>query len=672
MPPTMLPVLLTIFLHLPGFWTGRVLPPNFTFCGTRNQLSNGSMLEYESNPGCDIITIVNSKSSLKIIAPLQTGGSLALQAAPGPYRFCLYWFRSQGLLNLTYGARNYSQGMKEYEDAPCRAKHCGATGLETPACDNSNLLRDVSFEHNKNQTNCTFHYEMNTLRLCDLKVVQEEVKTIGKLIQKDAPPVDTRRAQASLRRVEAALTAVDFNGQNQTFGNGLVCASIIKLNASNYRGLVVDSKSLMGQSASREKGSFAVSLPPSLLQNASEGDQKRLLIVSFDSSALFKPQNTSEILNDQVVGISVENTHVENLQEPVNLTFHHHHSQKCRVPLCVFWDSHSESETGVWNSSGCQTVTSRKQTECHCDHLTYFAVLMQISTTEIDRHHQRSLTIITYAGCALSAVASFFTVACYLYSHRHRNKAKDRTIPIHMNLLGAIFLLNLSFMLSWPLSSICVEPACQAGALFLHASLLWCFAWMAIEGYNLYKKVVEVFKDSSNMLRLYCLGWGVPPTVVLITFSIDQQIYGTYTIKLTDATEGVSSATMCWITNPTVHYVVNLGSFSVIFLLNTLMLVAMVREILKLKAKKMQQKLQYAWTLIGLSCTLGFTWGLAFFSFGAVSLQVMYVFTIVNSLQGCFIFLWYWMMRRQAQRSETSQVTTDSIRPHSSVRLTEE
>lgn len=93
---------------------------------------------------------------------------------------------------------------------------------------------------------------------------------------------------------------------------------------------------------------------------------------------------------------------------------------------------------------------------------------------------------------------------------------------------------------------------------------------------------------------------------------------------------------------------------------------------MKLKAKKMQQKLQYAWTLAGLSCTLGFTWGLAFFSFGSVSLEIMYVFTIVNSLQGCFIFVWYRVMRRQAQCSEPSQVTTDSIRPQSSIRLTEE
>ncbi|XP_069073453.1 adhesion G-protein coupled receptor G1-like isoform X1 [Pleurodeles waltl] len=664
----MLFILLTVFLHVTGVFTQSM---SFWFCGTRNQSSGGGTLKYESNLDCDTITIVNSNNCLKIIAPFRKGDIVKLQSPSGYYRFCVYWFRKPGLLNLSYGANNYTRETMNMDAAPCRTKICSPPKWMFQNCHRSEVLYNVSHRNNTYQTDCSLHYEMNIRRPCDVQAVQDEVKQIEKLIQQDASPVDPSTAHASLRRVEAALSAVNFSGQSTTFGTGLVRASVIKLNTSSYQGLVLDSKSLLNKSASHDKGSFSVSLPPGLLKNAS-GDERRLLIVSFESPALFKDQNKSDLLNDQVIGVSVENTLVENLEEPVNITFRHHHSQKCRVPLCVFWDSATPGESGMWNTSGCQTVASHKETECRCDHLTYFAVLMQISSTEIDRHHQRTLTIITYAGCSLSAVASFFAVARYLYSHRNRSKPSDRTIPIHMNLLAAIFFLNLSFMLSWPLSSLCMEGACQAGALFLHSSLLWCFAWMAIEGFNLYKKVVRVFKDSSNMLRLCCLGWGFPPVLVLLIFMIDQEIYGTYSIKLADSAKEDSSATMCWITNPTVHYVVNLGSFSLIFLLNTMMLVAMVRVIMKLKTKKMQQKLQYAWTLAGLSCTLGFTWGLAFFSFGSVSLEIMYAFTVVNSLQGCFIFVWYRVMRRQAQRSETSQVTTDSIRPQSSIRLPEE
>ena len=39
---------------------------------------------------------------------------------------------------------------------------------------------------------------------------------------------------------------------------------------------------------------------------------------------------------------------------------------------CVFWD-HTIS---TWSDVGCQTIKSTEKTECHCDHLTNFALIM--------------------------------------------------------------------------------------------------------------------------------------------------------------------------------------------------------------------------------------------------------------------------------------------------------
>lgn len=43
-------------------------------------------------------------------------------------------------------------------------------------------------------------------------------------------------------------------------------------------------------------------------------------------------------------------------------------------------------------------------------------------------------------------------------------------------------------------------------------------------------------------------------------------------------------------------------------------------------------------TVLGLSCVLGLPWGLATTTF--TSLPAIYIFTILNSLQGFFMFLW--------------------------------
>jgi len=93
-----------------------------------------------------------------------------------------------------------------------------------------------------------------------------------------------------------------------------------------------------------------------------------------------------------------------------------------------------------------------------------------------------------------------------------RSKQRDQitSMHIHMNLLGAIFLLDVAFLISEHLASSSSEAVCRAGGLFLHFSLLSCLTWMGIEGYNLYRLVIEVFNAYHDhfLLKLCLVGWG--------------------------------------------------------------------------------------------------------------------------------------------------------------------
>lgn len=93
-----------------------------------------------------------------------------------------------------------------------------------------------------------------------------------------------------------------------------------------------------------------------------------------------------------------------------------------------------------------------------------------------------------------------------------RSKQRDQitSMHIHMNLLGAIFLLDFTFLVSEHLASSSSQAACRAGGLFLHFSLLSCLTWMGIEGYNLYRLVIEVFNAYHDhfLLKLCLVGWG--------------------------------------------------------------------------------------------------------------------------------------------------------------------
>lgn len=98
-------------------------------------------------------------------------------------------------------------------------------------------------------------------------------------------------------------------------------------------------------------------------------------------------------------------------------------------------------------------------------------------------------------------------------SARFRKKSRDYTIKVHMNLLLAVFLLDVSFLLSEPVALTGSEAGCRASAIFLHFSLLACLSWMGLEGYNLYRLVVEVFGTyvPGYLLKLSAVGWGELP-----------------------------------------------------------------------------------------------------------------------------------------------------------------
>lgn len=99
---------------------------------------------------------------------------------------------------------------------------------------------------------------------------------------------------------------------------------------------------------------------------------------------------------------------------------------------------------------------------------------------------------------------------CSLWFCRSKQRDQITSMHIHMNLLAAIFLLDITFLISEHLAASSSETICTAGGLFLHFSLLSCLTWMGIEGYNLYRLVIEVFNAYHDhfLLKLCLVGWG--------------------------------------------------------------------------------------------------------------------------------------------------------------------
>ncbi|KAF1537741.1 Adhesion G protein-coupled receptor G3, partial [Eudyptes schlegeli] len=393
-----------------------------------------------------------------------------------------------------------------------------------------------------------------------------------------------------------------------------------------------------------EKGKAGkIQLPREIFRSLSSQTVRMVVtVLNIQRLGMFEEVNqTGQVLDDTVVGITVGETSISGLQDPVQLTFAHGQLPHGVTPQCVFWDP-SKGMAGGWNSSGCVMQLGDKGTVCSCDHLTFFTLLLNPS---LDRSTAQALMAVATAGCGVAMAFSIFTITFCIFL-RCRFRSEETlciNLGLHMNLMGSLFLLNLAFLLNSGLSSGTQPGTCKVLGGLTHYCLLCCFTWMALEGCHLYLLFVKVLGTYIHhyLVKLCLVGWGFPTLVVGVAGVIGS--YGEYSVQTMDHQ---LIARLCWITSKylLVHYITNCGYFGLIILFNMAVFGVVTQKSCCLQGTGAVQGDRKAWkvalVVVGLFCLLGATWVLAFLTHDTSSVPMLYLFTILNSLQGIFIFIW--------------------------------
>ncbi|XP_032195247.1 adhesion G-protein coupled receptor G6 isoform X3 [Mustela erminea] len=402
----------------------------------------------------------------------------------------------------------------------------------------------------------------------------------------------------------------------------------------------------------------SVILPPNLLENLSQEDSvlvKRAQFTFFNKTGLFQDVETKKYtLVSYVMACSIGNMTIQSLKDPVQIKIKHMRNQAVLHPICAFWDLNKNEGSGFWNTSGCVTQRNSDESEtvCLCNHLTHFGVLMDLQRTasQIDARNTKVLTFITYIGCGLSAIFSAATLLTYVAFEKLR---RDYPSKILMNLSTALLFLNLLFLLDGWIASFHVDGLCTAVAALLHFFLLATFTWMGLEAIHMYIALVKVFNTYIRryILKFCIAGWGLPGFVVSIVLVSRKQneVYGKDTYGKGQGDE------FCWIRDPVVFYVTCAGYFGVMFFLNVAMFIVVMVQICGRNGKRSnrtlrEEVLRNLRSVISLTFLLGMTWGFAFFAWGPLNVPFMYLFSIFNSLQGLFIFIFHCAMKENVQK----------------------
>ncbi|KAI4900218.1 hypothetical protein NFI96_006408 [Prochilodus magdalenae] len=236
-----------------------------------------------------------------------------------------------------------------------------------------------------------------------------------------------------------------------------------------------------------------------------------------------------------------------------------------------------------------------------------------------------------------------------------------------MNLFVALSLLDLTFLTNEYVANTDNIIGCKLMAGFMHYCLLTSFTWFGLEALHLCMQLSRSPTPIKHYITKICIaGWAPAAIVVAAIFAM--QKYNQIVIP-TDTGKDVK---MCWITDAAIHYVVNIGYYSIIFAFTFSTFVIMLRWIFLLKKTKLKNGkpaagsgkkgtatgTSDALTVMGLSAILGLTWGFAFFAYGALRLPSYYIFTILNSFQGFFLFIYYYKTSKLVGENMTSDSTT--------------
>ncbi|XP_077342424.1 adhesion G-protein coupled receptor G6 isoform X8 [Lithobates pipiens] len=482
----------------------------------------------------------------------------------------------------------------------------------------------------------------------------------------------TKSSSDALKTIEALALKIQFSGPSVSIVSRNLCLGVSKVNATSYNG------SSFSVGAQTHNNGFeidmnknpdnplaSVLLPSSLLSKLSESDfytVSRAQFTFFSKAGLFQDSqlsSESKQLNSYIVSCSIGNISIYNLTEPVRITVKHRTPQEDGNATCVFWDTKLNSGHGGWSQTGCKVLineSNANETVCLCNHLTNFGILMDLQRTQayLDPLDAKILTFITYIGCGISAICTAATLLTYIAFEKIR---RDYPSKILMNLSTALLFLNLFFLLDSWLASFEINELCIAVAALLHFFLLATFTWMGLEAVHMYIALVKVFNTYIRryILKFCIIGWGIPAIVVAIVLASTHKKIAYGNGFYGPNADGFSADPFCWINDNTVFYVTCVAYFGVMFLMNVAMFIVVMVQICGRNGKRTnrsirEEVLRNLRSVVSLTFLLGMTWGFAFFAWGKAALAFLYLFTIFNSLQGLFIFVFHCALKENVQK----------------------
>ncbi|XP_060582475.1 adhesion G-protein coupled receptor G2-like [Ruditapes philippinarum] len=184
---------------------------------------------------------------------------------------------------------------------------------------------------------------------------------------------------------------------------------------------------------------------------------------------------------------------------------------------------------------------------------------------------------------------------------------------------------------------------CITVAVLLHYLILVSFMWMLMEAILQYLTFVKILGTYITRFTLKTVlpAWGLPLIPVVAVLGVDYTLYK-------------GGPNYCWMDLPAFYYAFAIPITCIIVINIIIFIVTIVSIFRRGKGLRSNQKKQkMAMTNLQAAITsfilLGLTWVFGYLAISDARLTFQYVFTILNSLQGFFIFILFVVRKKKVR-----------------------
>ncbi|XP_038054484.1 uncharacterized protein LOC119726730 isoform X2 [Patiria miniata] len=453
--------------------------------------------------------------------------------------------------------------------------------------------------------------------------------------------------------VQSSVAVQALSLPRRALSNGLGFAS--SLGDPGTDDLTVNQTSVFTKEDPPMETEASIFLPAEILERISEGDSDQVPISFFlyQNSRLFRSPTLNEAtrpedgvrraVGSRVIAATVEGVKIDNLRMPVTNVFSLLNATSGNETVssaeCVFWDLTRNDGYGDWSTKGCRSESLPNGIiRCLCDHLTSFAVI-------VDIHGQQDsvfLDVISKIGCAVSVVALIITLVTYLYSKKLRTK---RPRQILISLCFALLGLYLIFLVG--IEATASRGGCTFVAVSIHYFTLASIAWMAVEATNMYLLFVRVLNANISHFLLVAsiAAWGLPLVIVVIILAADYTQY--------------EHQNYCFLKPGNAIYYGQILPIGLVLLFNFVIFTLVTRKLTCARKtigtssdkSQRQERLRRLQNAVAISVLLGLTWVFGLLSvIQAASFAFQVLFAICNSLQGLMIFVLFCARQKEVHQ----------------------